>query len=69
MAAINWMPRDWNGASTASAKVYRPMRRSGSAMTNSATTHPARNPMEYRKPSYPVVAIMPQMPRNEAAER
>ncbi len=36
---------------SASANVYLPSRLIGSAMTNSATTHPARYPIEYRNPS------------------
>ena len=36
------MPRDWNFASKASAKVNLPSRFMGSAMTKSATIHPAK---------------------------
>ena len=49
--------------------VKRPVLRSSSATSRRATSHATRKPMEYRKPSYPLIAIAPQMPRNDAADR
>jgi len=69
IATTNLMPRLLNRLSRASAKVNRPNALIGSAITNRATIQPARKPIEYRKPSYPEKAIIPQMPRNEAADR
>ena len=53
----------------ASVKVYLPRRLSGSAIKNKATIQPARKPIEYKKPSKPKVAIIPQIPRNDAADK
>ena len=50
-------------------KVYLPNLFIGSATTNKATTHPAKYPIEYKKPSYPTVAIIPQIPKKEAADK
>jgi len=45
MAAMRRMLRLLNFVVSASAKVYLPMARSGSATRNSATIQPARKPM------------------------
>ena len=51
-----------------SAIVYLPELRSSSATRSRATSQATRNPIEYRNPSYPLSAMMPAMPRNEAAD-
>ena len=51
IATASLMPLLSNRASSASAKVNLPSALIGSAITNSATTQPARKPIEYRKPS------------------
>jgi len=52
-----------------SAIVYLPVLRISSATSRSATSQATRKPIEYRKPSYPLIAIAPTMPRKDAAER
>ena len=51
MDAANFMDLALNRESRASANVYFPSLRKGSATRNKATTQPARYPIEYRKPS------------------
>ncbi len=51
-----------------SAIVYLPEFRISSATSSRATSQATRNPIEYRKPSYPDSAMMPAMPRNDAAD-
>ena len=52
-----------------SAIVNLPVLRMSSATSSRATSHATRNPTEYRNPSYPLIAMAPQIPRNDAAER
>ncbi len=51
-----------------SAIVNRPEFRSSSATSNRAMSQATRKPMEYRKPSYPLSAMAPEMPRKDAAD-
>ena len=52
-----------------SAIVNLPVLRSSSATSSRATSQATRKPMEYRKPSKPVSAMAPVMPRKLAADR
>ena len=61
--------RELNLEFSASVKVYLPSRLKGSAMRNSATIQPAKKPMAYKNPSKPDTAIIPHIPKKDAADR
>ena len=67
--AAKVMARELNFEFKASVKVNFPSFLKGSAIRKRATTQPAKKPMAYKKPSNPEIAIIPQMPKKEAAER
>ena len=67
--AVREIALELNFEFNASVNVNLPNFLKGSAIKNKATTQPARKPMAYKNPSNPETAIIPQIPKKEAAER
>ena len=69
MEAVSEIAGELNFEFNASVKVNLPSFLNGYAIRNKATTQPAKNPIAYKNPSKPDTAIIPQIPKNEAADR